>query len=333
MSEKQDMLTPDELAREASACFSRPVEKITAPGGKSRDSVRVHFDGFSVIATQRRFPGRMRLEIEVLKRLTRVGAPVPRLLGQTERVFFQQDIGRDRLSGRLFNAGDISPEDVVARAFESLVKLQQAGKEARLQGLVPALGVTQTWVRGLVSTPLAASESYGISPPHLDDSALIRRLVVPAQTFIKWDARPGNAAIGGDGRVIWFDWEHCGRRQGMEDFAWLAGDEFFPLESASVIPVLHDLLVPEDRDENLDYLTYFITFHIVQRLTIIYRQFASDGWDDPDEAIRYDNIGVDPDLAIALCQRGAGWADRRALTRPLAPWFLEIAKAIEGLRS
>jgi len=78
MAEKPLKLTPDNIARLAEQLFSDSVVKLSAPGGKSRESLRVHFETRTVVATQRSKSGRMRMEVEVLKRLTAEGAPVPR---------------------------------------------------------------------------------------------------------------------------------------------------------------------------------------------------------------------------------------------------------------
>jgi len=332
MADKHEKPSPEQIVEICESYFSQTVEKITAPGGKARESVRVHFADHTIIATGRAYPGRMRLEIEVLERLNRLGAPVPRLIGQSGQMFFQEDVGSERLSLRLAGRDDDGAVmDVAARAFGSLIEIQAAGMKSGLNRIVPPLGEEAPWVIGLISTPVATSQKYGIAPPDLDFQPLTDRLLAPATQFVKWDSRPGNAAIGNDRRVYWFDWEHCGRRQGMEDFAWLAGDEFFPLGADEVVAILGDLLPRGQAGQALDYLTHFIVFHIIQRLTILHRRFTEVGWVDPMNALRYDKIGVDPGLARSLCRHGAGWADRAPLTRPLVGWFGEVSKAIDAM--
>ncbi len=328
MAEKREKLKPANVAKICEQIFAMPVVKVTAPGGKTRESLRVHFENRTIVATQRAYAGRMRLEVEVLKRLTEQDAPVPKFLGGSEQIFFQQDVGSRRLSGELLNGTGEVRKQIAARAFESLVRIREAGERSNLADIVPALGADEKWVKGFVGTSVATSEKYKIAPPALDFQALVDRLHVPATTFVKWDARPGNASIGALGHVFWFDWEHCGKRQGMEDFAWLAGDEFWPVDTDDVVDILTEIL-PSDRGANdLDYLGLFITFHIVQRLTIIHRRFTKAGWVDAAKAMRYDKIGVDPELAKRLCRHGAGWADRSALTRPMVRWFDDCAAAI-----
>lgn len=308
-----------------------PVDKVTAPGGKSRDSLRVHFPERTIIATERAYPARMRLEIEVLKRLSAVGAPVPKYLGGTERVFFQEDVGSRRLSGVLANDVRLRRTATIESAVDSLMELRRAGEEANLADVVPALGAHPDWVGGLINSASVLSSRLGIASPRIDIAATVSRLSVPATRFVKWDARPGNASVDELGRVWWFDWEHCGKRQGMEDFAWLAGDEFCPFGPDVVVPVLERAPEPGVARQEIDYLGHFVTFHIVQRLAIIHNRFAKSGWIDPARAIRYDRIGADPELVGRLCGHGAGWANRASLTRPMVRWFNDCAAAMKGL--
>jgi len=333
MATYTEKLTPKNVALISEKIFGMKVDKVTAPGGKSRESLRIHFPAKTIVATQRKYPGRMRLEVEVLRRLTKAGAPVPKFLGGTEQIFFQEDVGSRRLSGELVHAGPKGQKDVAARAFESLLQIRNAGEETGLAEIVPALGEHKDWVKGFVGTPHKTSEKYKIAPPDLDLQALTDVLHVPATRFIKWDARPGNASIGAAGQVYWFDWEHCGKRQGMEDFAWLAGDEFWPVPTDDVVDILTEILPKDQLESELAYLSQFISFHIIQRLTIIHRRFVKAGWVDAAKAMKYDKIGVDPALAIRLCVHGAGWADRVELTRPLVRWFEDCAKAVQDMQT
>ncbi len=330
MSAPREKLTPENVARICARIFDQPVEKVTAPGGNSRESLRVHFPARTIIATQRAWPGRMRLEMEVLRRLSEQGAPVPAFLGGTEQMFFQADLGPRRLTGELAIAAGRGDTTMMLRALESLVSIREAAARADLAAIVPALGERPEWVAGLVRTVVRTSEMLGIDAPSLDFAALDAALLVPARRFVKWDARPGNASVGADGRVAWFDWEHCGRRQGIEDFAWLTGDEFWPWPSETVLPALERIL-PAHSAADLSYLTLFISFHFVQRLTLILGRQARHGWEDRTHAMRYDRIGTDPELARRLCRHGAGWAVHHRLTRPMVAWFAEAADALAHL--
>ncbi|HBN32250.1 MAG TPA: hypothetical protein DD416_13760 [Rhodobacteraceae bacterium] len=330
LAENSERLEPEQIAEICEKIFSLPVEKVTAPGGKSRVSFRVHFPGKSIIATQRIYPGRMRMEVEVLKRLSELGAPVPKYLGGTEQLFFQEDVGSKRLTSTMRQESAIGQLALAENTFESLLRIHTAAAKADLAAVVPALGENESWVRGLINSSLTVADRYGTDHPQLDMDALTARLTVPATRFIKWDSRPGNGSIGADGQVYWFDWEHCGRRQGMEDFAWLAGDEFWPLGPEVVVPILEYLLPAADKAAELAYLTDFITFHMVQRLQLIHLRFMAAGWVNVADAMKYDKVGVDPQLAKNLCARGAAWADRSTLTRPMTAFFQDCAAAVDG---
>lgn len=321
MAEEFKRLEPENVAKLAEGLFGLPVQKVTAPGGKTRESIRVHFETRTVVATQRKYAGRMQMEAEVLRRLTLEGAPVPKFLKGQDQIFFQEDVGSARLSAALNRAEGADAEDLLHRTFLSLQEIRLAGEAAKLAEIVPALGDERDWVMGLIGTPETQSKGLKVAGPKLDFGRLGDALHVPATVFLKWDARPGNAAIGESGRVFWFDWEHCGKRQGMEDYAWLTGDEFFPFAPDQVLRVLTDVIPKERQAVDLRYLGLFITFHIVQRLGLIRRRYDKDGWVDTEKAMRFDKIGVGADLAKRLCEHGAGWADRDPLTRPMVAWF------------
>ena len=329
---RTERLSPENVAKLCERVFGMPVVKVTAPGGKSRESLRVHFASRSIVATQRKYPGRRKMEVEVLKRLSAAGCPVPKYLGGAGGIFFQDDVGSRRLSGVLAVSDPAGRQRLAAGAIDSLLRIQDAGQRAGLDEIVPALGTKRDWVMGFLGTAITSSEDWGVAPPAIDAEALADLLHVEPRQFLKWDARPGNASVGGDGVVYWFDWEHCGKRQGMEDIAWLAGDEFWPLGAQPVIDILQDRLPPDRAEGDIRYLTHFMVFHIVQRLNLIRNRVRKAGWADPHKAMRLDKIGSDRDLARRLCRHGAEWAERQDLTRPMVPWFRAVAEKLDTLR-
>ena len=57
------------------------MQHVSFPGGKARESIRLHLgDGRTVIATRRDKKESAEREVEVLQRLHRAGAPVPGVL-------------------------------------------------------------------------------------------------------------------------------------------------------------------------------------------------------------------------------------------------------------
>ena len=74
-----------------------PVE-ISAPGGKSRSSLRLHFKDRTAIATLRANFRRTHLEAFVLEQLAPHCDDIPKVLGVHNDVLFQSDTGETRLS-------------------------------------------------------------------------------------------------------------------------------------------------------------------------------------------------------------------------------------------
>jgi len=317
--------SPERLAQIAAAVFDAPVRRIAAPGGRGRSSVRVIFDDRSVIATWRADSRRFATEVEVLRRLSEAGAPVPAWLGTAEGVMFQGDAGSARLSAQLT---DPDRARAAARAaLDSLWTLKRIAADIGLAGDLPALGMGEAWLSPFCAAPARLSRRLGLDAPRLDIPALADTLVRQPRHFVKWDARPGNAAPQPDGRVIWYDWEHAGRRAGPEDAAFLAGDEFWTLDADTTLE-LYARSDPQVTPGMMIYVTRFAVLQAVQRLALIARQARETGWTDPAGALRYDRIGADPDRVAALCARAADLSGRDRLLRPMVDWFARLPAAL-----
>ena len=151
--------------------------------------------------------------------------------------------------------------------------------------------------------------------------------------FIKWDARPGNAIARRDRTVAWFDWEHCGARNQLDDVAWLLADEYVPDWAA----VEHELLGRYlDRfagesgiDQAADNLAAFGTFHMCVRLGLIVRHKSDGSWWDREYCLSRDKVGVTLEAARGTCAKAARWAERTPLTEDLVPWFEAVAARLE----
>ena len=65
-------------------------------------SVRLFLNDTTVIATRRKTPQRAELEVNVLKELRENGAPVPEILAYDGIWLMQEDVGRDRLSRKIY---------------------------------------------------------------------------------------------------------------------------------------------------------------------------------------------------------------------------------------
>lgn len=320
-------LSPGEIAEAARTLFGEDVQKISAPGGKARDSLRVTLPSRSVIVTQRPTEHAFEMERAVLSHLSQAGAPVPKYLGSHGHLLFQQDAGRARLSVQLAKLPQDRVHQIALSAFQSLWQLKHIASETGLTAKLPIIAMSNDWLTPFCNMPAKLSRATGIALPALDIEELVKVLVPPPNRFVKWDARPGNAAVQPDGRVIWFDWEHVGRRAGAEDFGFLAGDEFWPLGADPTLE-LFARTSPHATAPSLRFLTCFTTLQITQRIDMILTRVQTKGWADADTALRYDKIGATPDMLQRLARHGAQWAAHDSRVAPLTDWFARIAEVV-----
>ncbi|MBT6140357.1 MAG: phosphotransferase [Rhodospirillaceae bacterium] len=324
--------------RGAAACaklLGGEVVRVGFPGGRSRDSLRIHFADRSVIATRRDHNARATLEVAVLRELGNAGAPVPKILATGHGWVIQEDLGDQRLSQVLDAA---TPKDVevwLDRGLESLMQVQKAGREAGLAEHVVVLGSKPEWRRRLVETPGRIGEQLELPVPELRVDDLAQALHVEHPAFIKWDARPGNAAAMADGRVGWFDWEHCGCRHPLDDVAWFLCDEFIGDAPEAEARLLERWLPHFADDKTLAdahrYLMTFGVFHMSVRLALILSHKGEDDWWDHAKCLEGDKIGVTAAAAQTICRRAARWAAKVPDTQPLAGWFEDTGELIAGM--
>ena len=201
------------------------------------------------------------------------GAAVPKVLAFDGTWMIQEDLGVRRLSQVLFTASSAEGKTWLTAALASLAQIHRTGREAGLAQRVPPIGAKTQWLLKLVDTPRRLGEHLGLPAPSLPETELLDRLRFRGSQFIKWDARPGNAIALDDGRVAWFDWEHCGCRNGPEDVAWLLGDEYVPdwpdVEDQLLKRNLPLYAGETDPDEARTYLAIFGTLHMCVRLALI----------------------------------------------------------------
>ena len=134
----------------------------------------------------------------------------------------------------------------------------------------------------------------------------------------------------------WFDWEHCGARNRLDDLIWLLCDESVPFCTeteqallAEYLPLFADGL-PLEAAYRYAYVAGVL--HCTARLgLILHKQQGEEGWWDRQEILDYDYIGVTLPQAQQLCARAADWARREPLVAGLAPWFAALAARIEAL--
>ncbi|MBI4182481.1 MAG: phosphotransferase [Proteobacteria bacterium] len=286
--------------------------------------------GRSVIATRRRTPQRAELEAQVLRALRGQGAPVPAVLAYDGDWLIQEDLGRRRLSQALAAAAPGEGERWLDTALAGLAATQRAGRAAGLARRVVVIGARPDWIRTLIGGPERLAGHLGLPAPALDAEALGAALAVRAPRFIKWDARPGNAIAGDDGRLSWFDFEHCGCRNPLDDLAWLLGDEYVPDWPEAEARLLGKWLpgfAPEPR-AGLEYLMTFGVFHMCVRLALILSNKGEDPWWDWDYCLAGDKVGVVREAAVRTAGRAARWAAAAPLAAVLSPWLEAVGRRL-----
>lgn len=314
--------------------FGRTVEKVTAPGGEGRSSFRLHFNDMDVIATLRPNFRRTHLEAFVLERLRIYCDDVPECLGVVGEVMFQSDVGRRRLNQEIVRHDEKGQLDLAAEAVSGIFRYQNAARKTDLHKMMPHLGANEDWIKNLVRA-VSALEPYstGISA-QFDRRAASERLTYSGKQFVKWDCRSGNAALDRQDRLRWFDFEYSGLRHGAEDFAWLIGDEAWPIAPDQMVDVMIDCYDPScghSIEDYLDYLSVYLTFHCIQRFKLIVKEAKKRGWLTKERVRKYDDAGVHPEFAMQICEVGKYFSAQSRITAPLSRNFEAAAENFHGI--
>ena len=327
-------ISPEAAARACSNLIGFEADRIEYPGGASRCSVRAVAGKKSYIVTRRKHAARASLEAGVLRELRAAGAPVPAVLAYDGEWLIQQDAGARRLTSAL-GAPDVrSAGNWAAQALGGLLLCQRAAAKTKLSQRVAPIGVKPEWLTGLLSMPGRVAEQLGLPDPEIGAVITPGQLEPRRYSFVKWDARPGNALLGDDGGARWIDWEHCGARDALDDLAWLLCDEYMPdhagLESALLkrfLPLfaLHSNRSPEDA---LVYLSRFGSLHTCMRLYLVLKHKGEGGWWSPEACERTDRVGVTAQAARRLCTRGARWSRRWPGGERMNKFFSDAGKRL-----
>ena len=234
MTEASEVRIPEpRFTREdaSDACLrilGRRPDDIDDPAATQRKSVGAVVNGRRVFVSFRDSDARAALEAMVLDTLHQRGAPVPALLGTSGRWLIQESLGDVRLSRAFRGVTRREGVRLLDAALASLAEIHQIARSAGLAKQVYRIGDRPGWTDDLIATPQKIGAFLGVPPPPLETSGLRNRLAPGQPQFIKWDARPPNAMPRPDGTVAWFDWEHCGCRNPLDDVAWFLGDESIP---------------------------------------------------------------------------------------------------------
>jgi len=336
MSKTKRNKRQNRVVASAEKLFGEKVEHLAAPGGQNRSSYRLHLPGRTIVATLRPNFHRTHLEAYTLRRLAEYCEDTPHCLGVDGEIMFQEDVGHRRLNREIAEVPADKQLDLAAEAVTSIFRIQSAGRVAGLVETLPHLGQNRDWLENLVyAVDFLERFSAGRSLK-VDKEAMCEAIDFPGMQFLKWDCRSGNAAIGEDERMRWFDFEYSGIRHGAEDLAWLIGDEAWPVapdQMEAIVVDAHDPSSGHALDDYLDYLALYTTFHAVQRLKLIVKEAEKRGWQSKRRIRKYDDAGVHPEFAAHICRVGAHFAHRNAATVPIGRDFEEAeAEFLDVLR-
>ena len=324
MSKSDNEKRLDRILRAAEAHFRAPVQRVTAPGGEGRASYRLHFENLDVIATLRPNFRRTHLEGFVLSTLADHCDDAPKNLGIVGEIMFQSDVGDRRLNVEIMNHEPDRQTLLAAEAVDCIFRIHAAARQTDLHTMLPHLGNNAQWVENFVFAVDAMQSYAGGIDRKFDRDAVCEVIAQPGVQFIKWDCRSGNAAISDDGQLRWFDFEYCGLRHGAEDFAWLVGDEAWPLSPELMEEIIKDRFDPacgHEWQDYLDYLSIYLTFHCVQRFKLIVKESRKRGWLSKQRVRRFDDAGLHPDFAAQVCEVARYFAAKTRLTAPLVRNF------------
>jgi hypothetical protein len=332
MTKSKGQSNQEKIVACAEAHFGQRVRKVKAPGGEGRSSFRLFLPDRTVIATLRPNFRRTHLEAYVLTELSRHCSDLPECLGVVGEIMFQSDVGDRRLNVEIDKVAPARQMDLAAEGVAAIFRIHSAARQTSLHEMMPHLGTNEDWIRNFVDAIDFLKDLAGGISGKFDRVAAYERIDAPARQFVKWDCRSGNAAIGDDDRLRWFDFEYAGMRHGAEDIAWLIGDEAWPVAPDAMVDVVIEAFDPEcgiEMDDYLDYMAVYLTFHCVQRLKLISKEAKKRGWLSKDRIRRYDDAGVHPDFAAQMCRVGAYFSEQSPLTAPLTRNFLAALDGFE----
>lgn len=322
------------IVEAAETLFDADVLRITAPGGEGRSSFRLYFEDRSVIATLRPNFRRTHLEAYVLETLGQQCSDLPECLGVEGEILFQSDVGRRRLNVEVAARDAAGQLDLAAKAVAAIFRIHAAARRTDLPRMMPHLGANAAWITNFV-TAVDALVPYSMGiPDRFDRDAACAAVAVRPSQFVKWDCRSGNAALGADEGLRWFDFEYSGLRHGAEDFAWLIGDEAWPVAPDAMADVMIDAFDPGCGHEigaYLDYLSIYVTFHAVQRFKLIVKEARKRGWLSKEKVRKYDDAGVHPEFAAQILRVGRYYSAQSHLTAPLTANFEAALRTFEDI--
>lgn len=174
--------------------------------------------------------------------------------------------------------------------------------------------------------PGRIAEKLDLSVPCYNSDGAADILASHDDAPIKFDARPANALLGPDGRLVWIDWDRAGRRNLADDAVSLLFDEYTAIRHAT-----RDRLIAahapafrggRDADFCARYMRHAGLAQCGYRIWLILSRLAKDGrWGDAETCLRHDRIGTAPVHLIRLCDIALHLAATTAEIAPVSPLF------------
>ena len=313
--------------------FGRAPKRVAFPGGKTRAAFIADMGQAPFVFAKREDKDDAQLEGIVLRTLGPSGY-VPKLKAVVENWVVQEFVAGQRLPVVLDNIESMAErEKLVADSLESLIHIQEQAHSSNLHHRVPKVGTVEKWLWNRTGAAKRISKSIGITPPDLDRESLVELMDVKRDEFVKWDARPGNAMVTED-RVLWFDWEDCGRSKALDDLGFVLCDEWMAIDAGTeerlfktYFPFFNRSLSAEQGEF---YLRLFGVTHMLLRIRMAQKLYSrKDEWWDRDYCLEGDKIGVTATEMARQVSRIRLWADGIEQFGSLIPWLDDLSGYFE----
>ncbi|MEP1207360.1 MAG: hypothetical protein ABJM29_15395 [Rhizobiaceae bacterium] len=309
--------------------FGRSPERVAFPGGTSRSAFIVDMGRAPYVFAKRGNKADAQLEGIVLRTLGPSGY-VPKMKAIVENWVVQEFVAGERLPV-VMDATEsmVERQRYVADALESLAHIHQQAHSANLHHRVPRIGTVDNWLWNRTGVAKRISKAAGLTPPELPRAELVELMDVKRDEFVKWDARPGNAMVTED-RVLWFDWEDCGRSKALDDLGFVLCDEWMDLDAETEAHLLKTYFPFFNRSLSQQqgemYLRLFGVIHMMLRIRMAQKLYhREDKWWDRDFCLKGDKIGVTATEMGRQVNRIRRWADGVEQFNSLSPWLDDLA--------
>ncbi len=310
------------------------VKTLSHPGLEYRDtsgnkSILVTTENDDQFILTFRYDARhAELEAEVLHRLSAEKAPVPKLINKKDNWLVQEYIIGTRLSQALDKSDINQTKILLTSSILSLARIQTIAKKIGLAKMVKPICTDINWREEMFNSLQSLNDLTKIQHPQLDKEAMFNALDIRPHSFIKWDARPGNSILRNGRDIVWFDWEHSGKRAEIDDLMWFLCDEWIDIDDRFEEKVIADNIMlfsekelPVSRER---YLSIFGTLHMCRKLLKILEYRDKFGWLDRDHCLKFEQMGVTRRETQSLITKATRWSQRDKTTKPLGNWLKNL---------